>query len=512
MIRHTIKILFLAASLMVFGGEPVTAQQPPQTGLQQMVKSELQRLRHKISTANQVLRAYKNSEAEKLVRQAETLAKRAYDLFQRRRFRNAQQTIMQAHQLLNQAMQLALRNPLRRLINRLQLLFRQAESLVIGSGNNEAVRLLNRARDHHRRAEHLRRNGDYFQALDQYRLAIKYVENALNRVRSRDQTSLDVRPDLSDTERSRFEALAERVHEAVRSSQNANARTIYEQALRQARKAMDAYHSGHRQMARTLFNGAYRLLLRALDMASKQNNLHPQYLRSELATLHEMLRQVESSPQAAADSQFKNLVQRVRQNLRRAQIAIDEDRLRAAQSYLKLSRTLLSRLMRGYPKNTPDHARRVSEALTNLKFDLQQAERRVEQSDNEQARELLRFARQAARRAQRSYENGRTSLALQQVLVAQRFLTRIDAVIAPNRPRLDRQGVELRIERLRQMIQDIENDYELTDVTRNLLRQAKEMQAQAEKELAQGRRLVAFELADIGIELLKKAVRLSNQD
>ncbi|MDQ7054769.1 MAG: hypothetical protein Q9P14_18475 [candidate division KSB1 bacterium] len=506
-------ILAMVSVAFLMGTAPVQAQQPPpQSGVQQMVKSELQRLRQKIATAYQVLRAYKNAEAEKLVRQAEALAQKAHEMVRQKRYRNAQQTIRQAHKLLNEAMRLALQNPLQRLISRLQLLFRQAESLVIGSGNFEAQRLLNLSRDYHRRAEHMRSNGDYFRALDQYRLAIKYVENALNMVRPREQAAFDVKSDLSDAERMRFEALAERVHEAIRVSRNASARTIYEQALRQARKAMEAYHSGHRQMARTLFNGAYRLLLRALDMAARQSNLQPHYLRSELASLNEMLRQVESKPPAHDDPQHNVLILRVRENLRRARIAIDEDRLPAAQSYLKLSRTLLSRLMRGHQKAPPGNARRVSEELTNLKFDLRQVNQRIRQAQNPQATELLKFARRAARQAQRSYENGRMALALQQVLVAQRFLSRVDAALSEGQPRMNAQRVEATIERLRQMINEIESDYEVSGIMRNLLKQARDMLAQAEKKQTEQHYLVAFELAEIGIEILKKAVRLSNQE
>ncbi len=507
--RKAIGFLFFLSifSIGLLWPAETPAQQPTQA---QAAKQELQRFQQRLDAVQEILRAYRNRKAEELVMQAQKLAEQAHEMFRRRRYMEARQTIMQAQRMLEEAIRTALFDPLRRLVSRLQVLMRKAESQVLSGGNFEAGRFLNKARDLQRKAEAARRRGELFQAVERYRLAIWYVEKALSYGQPQNAPITDVRMDMNQSERQRFENLAARVRTAVEHSGNRTAQTIFEQAQRQARKADDAYQSGRKQLALDLMNGAYRLLLRALDLASRQQQRRPAALQNELASLTEMLRRAESLQLQGAQGAV--VLRRVRQNLRQAEQSLQQHRYGEAASYLKLARGLLTRILRGQQK-FKGNARRLREEIRNLRIDIKAMEEMLGDMPNPQLRVLLRMARGAAKRAREQFQSGAYSAALQQVFVAQRLLSRAEKLAAGGRPQIGEPAAREHIAQLRQMLAEMEQSPPGSATAADvLLQQAHEFLNRAQKFAAQGNFLLAYEMADLGIEVVKRVFRSVRQD
>ena len=493
-----------------------SAQVQPQPALQHMVQQELRRLKQRLEATAQILRAYQHQQAQELLRQAENIAKRAHRLYQLKKYREARQQIQQAFMLLDKAIRIALRGPIRRYLNQLRSLMRIAENTVIGSGNREAERLVQEAKKRQRAGDEAYKRGEYAHAVELYWMAILNLERAIKLVQAGVSAvpGREVRPmDYNRLFRDRFETLATRVHEALQNARSPRARTIYQQAIRQARKAEEAHRAGKQRMAQHLLNGAYRLLLRALDLASGQSGLTAGYLKNELRTLEMLLARIQETGETRGRSPNARLLQRARELLTKARQAMDAGDHAAAQNYLKLSRGILTRLLRTErSKERRTNEQRISRELETLERDIEKAGVRFKSENLQIPLEILTFARQASSRAREHYRRGEFNLALQNIMAAQRFLNRALTLGRGQRPVFDRNMIEQKINQLKEMIGRLETETGPgADRLQPVIRQTRDLVRQAEERLRRNDNLMAYELCDVAMELLKKAVRMTRE-
>ncbi|RMD93383.1 MAG: hypothetical protein D6814_15745 [Calditrichaeota bacterium] len=284
--------------------------------------------------------------------------------------------------------------------------------------------------------------------------------------------------------------------------------------MNQARKAEELHKAGNPVMALQMFNGAYRLLLRALDLASGNAILSEAYLRSEIETLGELLKQARERLQLSPSPQNRLLLRRAENNLGSALQLMKQKRFKAARVHLRLARAFVSRLLRNPGARPGTSDQRVAEELAYLNKDILEAEKRIDAAQNPRAFELVKVARQAARKAEAKYRRGRLQAAVQLTLVAQRFLSKADNLYKRQMPRVSQSQVAQHIQQLRQMILELENETAGTEapLVQNILAEARDLLQQAEDKKSAGRRFLAYQLADVGIELVRKAMRLTRQD
>lgn len=505
--------ILLVVALSAGGRDVALSQVQPQPSMEQMVRQDLQRLRQRIESAREILRAYDHAKAQELLKQAESMAQNAHHLYQQHRFREARTQIQMAFRLIDQAIRMALEGPIKRYANQLESLMRMAESTVLGSGNREAERLVQEAKKHQQAAARALKNGEYAQAVEAYWMAIQTLERAIKMVHSgmAPRSTRDTQPtDMPHTLWSRFEDLALRVHDTLQQSDNPQARTIYEQAIRQARKAEAAYRGGNQVLAENLLNGAYRLLLRALDMASSENRVSETFLRQEMHTLELLLGRAGELPRSQAS---EALLVRARELYRKAQEAMAGGQFEAAQGYLKLCRGMLMRILREQPATGPQQAQRVTAELQAIRRQLENVATSMRDERRSDLQMLFGQARRAADQAEAELQQGDSDAALQHILVAQRLLDRLSGLLTGQPPQVSRQRAVQKVAALRDMIQRLESDLEPAELrVRPLLEQARELLDLADQQLQQNHVLLAFELADVGIDLLKRAARLTRQD
>lgn len=472
------------------------------------IQHELEMLKQRIEALKEILHSFPNKNASDLLLQAESLGRKALTAFNNQNFTRAKQHIALANRLINEAMKLAMDNSVQRLKNRLEELMHRAENQVIGSGNREAERLVQEAKKSQFAAHSAQGQGQFARAVELYRQAILLLEKALKMAAL---TTTGPAVDLTHQEKARFEALAERALEAVRASKNQAAMNTYELALRQAKNAEHAWRAGNRELALKLYNAAFRLMLRALDQASTHSAGNEEYLRNELATVQELMRNAQDQLVDVKAPRARFLLRRAEENVHKARRALNRKNVANARLFLNMARGFLRQLFRLAQQDRPDRDERLAEELASLQSDIVQMRGRA--GNAEQPGELLNFAESAARRAEKNYRRGLHQLAIQQILIAQRFLSRAERELAPQTSTVSVDMATKRMNRLQQMLGEIQ------DLTpgrpgaqgAELVREAQRLLRQARQNLRAGKARLAFEMADIGIELLRKAIRLSNE-
>lgn len=466
---------------------------PPREVLRQLAEQ----IKEKIATTRQILSEFPNERARQLLDQAMENFREAEAFYNREEYSQAKAKFDAAIRLLDQALGLALDNTLKRLSSRLNDLMRQAENEVIGKGNREAERVLQNAKSEQRRAEEAVQRGTYAHAIERYNLAISLAQKAIDLAR------------VVDLGHDRFYALAERVKDAVETCDNAQARTIYDLALKNYRRAEEALSQGNRPMAEQMYNGAIRLLLRALDLCTSGSyTTDERILRNEVATVRELINSARGQMQTRDDPRSRALMQRTEEQLRRAESAIEQGQYTIARTQLGLVRNLMERVLRSGMSPAGTEAQRTESELDLLRDDLQRFQQQHPSIDSE-TRELLQYAEQAATRAQQDFAEGRHRAAIQQILIGQRLLSRAENNLQGTRQGISRNIAEAKINRLRELLREAEAA--LTDrntpFSDRLLNDAKNLLIQANAKLAEQRYYLAGELADIGTEMLMTALR-----
>ncbi len=505
------RIPYIFSFLIMFTAFAVVLPQTALHGQQQsgnmtarMINSELRKLKQRIVTATELLRQFPNEQAKRYVQEAEKQYQRAVQLARENRLSLTRNTIVQATRLVNKALELALRNPLRRLVSQLDELLRRAENLSPGMRSTDIERLLQRAKRNRQDAERAVHRGDFAQAMEYYRVAISLAQKALDYGSMTSAQTIDY-----SSEKARFQTIAERARAAINASKNKSALAIYEQAMKQAHLAEAALNAGNRTMALSHYNSAMKLMLRAFDLASKNSPADVNSLRAEYETIQEMIRSTRQREEMHGNPRARDIVTRAEQSLARARTAVENGQLASARLHLNLARGFLNTLFRGSGPSAMSR-QRLQQEMRNLKIDIEIIRDTQQVAENPQAQELVRLAERYQQLAGVDIEKGRHRIALQKILVAQRFLTQAERAGRGDAGSRNRVTAQNQIRRLEQLLAESADYLSGTDSSpfvREMLLNAEKMHNQARDMMAKGRFALAYEIADVGIELVKKALK-----
>ncbi len=399
-----------------------------------------------------------------------------------------------ADRLFDQTASKALEVLAKRFVNRLTSLMRQAESLVIGSKNKEAERLLQEARRYENQFRRAIQAQKLPEAIENYELATEFADRSIKIAQTRS----------ADQERAQFQALADRTKKAIESCDNPRAQNIYDRALRQFQKAEQAFREGDKLLAGQFYNGSIRLLLRAQDLCSNQQLQTRDLLKTELATVKELFRSLRNRSQVMDSERGRQIVGSIENNLVQIERDIQAQRVVAAKGRLKLVRNLIDNASRARGQTSLSAASRIEAEIEQLKSALAAANDRIS-SDNADAKELLGLAQAALNRAEQAVRQGRARIAVQQVLVGQRFLTKAENKERGGRFTVTETVASNKIARLKQMLDDATAKtagFESANALQ-LIRSAETILQQAREKFAGKQFFLAGELADVGMELLR---------
>ncbi len=504
-IPYILSLILLLAGFAVSVPVPeLQAQQQGGTMSPRMINRDLRVLKQRITAASELLRQFPNEQAKRFLEEADKLYKRAVQLARENRLTQAKGVIDQATALINKALGLALQNPVRRLVSQLDELMRRAENIRPGMRSTDIERLLQRARRNRQDAERAAHRGDFVQAMEYYRVAISLAQKALDYGGMTSAQSVDY-----SSEKARFQTMAERARAAIEASKNKAAHAIYEQAMRQAHLAETSLNSGNRAMALSHYNSAIKLMLRAFDLASKNSPADINSLRAEYETIQSMIQTARERQSTQSDPRLRTMLTRAEQSLARARTAVENGRPESARLHLNLARGFLNTLFRDRGAG-PASRQRIDQELRNLKIDIELASDVLQGAQNAQAGDLVRMADRFRQQAENDIEQGRQRIALQKILVAQRFLSQAERSRRGDASRRNRLTAENQVRRLEQLLAeatDLMAGQQATPFMREMLLNAEKMRRQARDMLARGRYALAYELADVGIEFAKKALQ-----
>ncbi len=496
---------------------PVLAQTDP---TEIRVKNGLVELREAIIKAKEILARVDHRGAQDLLLKAEALAKEADAKYTRaltmndNRLRDlllkeALANIALGKVYVEQAVKLALDFPLNRLRSTLQEMMRRAEQVVLNSNHSEAKRLVYQARKTQLEAERVATR-DPRRAVELYQIAIALAEKALTLAEGRKPS--DVNPGIN-RERERYENLKKRAVEAIGASKNNAAQLVFEQAEKQARTAEDSFRKGETAVAQQLYNGATRLLLRAIDLALAGRK-GQDYGRNEVMLLQDLIQTAEQEAGENPDPRAALFLERARALLREAEVAIERQQPLETKWRLELARNFIDKAMRKTDRGAmkaENLAQRYNEALLELARDLEELNARSREANKPEATQLLELATNALKAAENAGRQNRLVMGFQLIRMAQHLLLRAETMLreasadnAANFPA--RETVLQRFAQIENALQEMANIGDAASCETMRL-QALEMLKRGREALERGQPRLALIIAEVANDMIENCKR-----
>ncbi len=484
------------------------------------VRAEREQLKRLIETAHEVLAAYPDERAQQFLSKAETLAKESDQKIAAGQLLLAQTQIREARTIVERAVKLALESPLLRLHNRLQELLRRAETDVLGSGNREAVRLVQEARKNKLLGEQAAQKLQPLQAAQYFQAAITLLERAL-KLTGGNAGGEGNPAELLQRARDYHLELNRQLEERLRQCENPAARRLLDQIQKQTQLAEEAERKGDLTLALRFRNNAVRLLLRALDLcATGVTTQDAGALSKEVNVVRELLTNAEEQTVASEEPRARALLEWARRLLLEAEIDLAAQKIMPAQRRLNRARTLLEKLGRYKALPILDQSAQCAAALSQLAEDIAEMREQLAASPHSEAQSLLELARKAQSEAEkicgRKTHTAQSFAAFRALLrLAHQFLLQAETLLQDAAPAAQEQ------ESLRQRLQQL--DATLDEVRTNtgdapqnlakvLVEQASELREGAQSAFQRKQFYVSAELCQLAFDLLREALKLGKAE
>lgn len=486
------------------------AQDPPMP----VLNSELARLDRLLETARQVLNAYNSTEGRDFLTKAETLRKDIDQRISQRRYREAQLLVREALAYAERAIKLALEGPVQRLRVQCEELLRRAETEVLNSGNREAQRLLQEAKKNRDLGEQAGR-AQNLKAIEYYQISIALAERALKLAAGRGPVSL-APAEMLNRARDYYSNLEEQAAEGLRACASPLAQRLHHQAQKQIQSAEEAYGRGEVALAQQFYNGATRLLLRAIDLCRPQAAQDDETVKKGLLALRESINAAEEELARREDPRGRALLDWARRLALEAEAALSAQQPLRAWRRLERARFLVERAQRNTAAAPVDIRQQCESELQQLLADVNEAEAEIKAGQNAEAQSLLELARKAHAEAGRICNRPAATLP---GLAAFRMLLRMGHQFLLQAEILSQDGGAANISRsvLQQRLQEL--DATLTEMRTNipddaasfapiLVMQAASLRDRAQSAYQRGYFVVAMETSAMALELLREALQL----
>lgn len=511
MVKTSLMRFLLGFLLLVFAAEAVYAQRP---NAPPEWRAERDRLKRLIETTHEVLAAYHNEQAQGLLAKAEALTQEIDQKIAAQKYAHAMVLIREAIAILEKALKLALDSPLLRLHTRVQELMQRAETEVLGSNNREAIRLVQEARKNKLLGEQAVARTQPLQAAQYFQVAIALLERALKLVGG--NPGGDGNPvDLVNRGRDYFVDLKKQLEERLRSCANPAGQRLYNQTQRQERLAEEASRRGDFALALQLYNGATRLLLRALDLCPAQSQNADQ-LGAELTLLRELMASAEEQVLQSNNPRDRAMLDWAQKLMLEAEAALAGQKPIIAYGRLERSRRLVEKVLRNKTQTPIDYQKQCEESLQQLRADLAETQEEINASNNTEAQSFFELAQKAGAEAERICQrqpHALLSLAAFRAMLrlGHQLLLQSETFLQENTPAIqDRAAIQQRLNQLDATIAEVRSNLtnEQKDFATMLLTQAVVLRDRAQAAFQRGQFYLSAELCDLAFELLRETLKL----
>ncbi|MCA9735126.1 hypothetical protein KC799_23525 [candidate division KSB1 bacterium] len=488
--------LLLVSFVLTSAPHPLTAQ-GRNTALGQL-QQEYNLLNQKIESAKKLLANSNDDKIRTLIQEAEKRRDEALRYWNEKKYIKARTSVELALKTINVALQLLLREPLTIQAQQLNVLLQRIEQFPDRSSLRDAERLYREAKDKESLAKLSATGGDYAKALELYRLGITLANKALTTL-EKTQTII--------IEQSRFLDTASRVRDAIDASGSSTADRVYEQAIKQGKNAASAYRDGQPAVAAELYTEAMKLLLRAFDLASGSQSISERDLQIELSAVENLLQNAQTKFNNSSVRGVKLMLNRAQRNTINASTAIARGEYQLARAQLKFARGIINKLYRQETGAGTQIEERAVAELQRLEQDIESANSKVSTSSSTEVSAYIGYARQSAASAEMAIQNQRYNIALNRILIGQRFLAKAEDSINANLQDVTEAVARVHVTSLEQSLQQAKLSDNRNQFVNSLLKEASRMLQQANKQLSDQQFALAYELADVGLDLVQKALR-----
>lgn len=467
----------------------------------------IEKLDRNIEMVRELVASFDNQRAQELLNNAEKLRNEAAADVQNNRFGLAAGKIKLAFSLLEQALKITLDGPVRRLRSELEELLQRAEHLVLGSQYKEAERILREAKLNGTAAEKALSARQINKAVEHYRVAITLAKRAIDMV---DRPG-NIDSDRIQEERTKFENLRDRARELVDKSNNDQAREIFQQAMKMAKSAEEALHNGNFELAKKFYNQSVLLLLRTMDLASKDSPATVDQTEVELFKLRELIDSAQDEIVNSGKPRANLLFERARRFAREAELATKEGHNREAIWKIDLAENMLQRAKRIAQETVRSgYTDRISQEIQDTKSEISEVRSELSTDSPKDAEVLINMAGFTITKAEQASAAGLQRVALEAVLAAQKFLTKAEGILSDrSASSITKERVQLTLQQLDETITESQDQVLQSDQDWNvqLLKSAKEIRDLASSSLEKGNYQAANEAIQVAFELIRKSVK-----
>ena len=488
----------------------------------QPLRNELKRLEQTIQTAHEILAAFPNDQAAVLLQNAEKIFKDLeYKLSLRPRL-NPQDiqalisTARNAISIAERAIETAIRSPLQRLRNQLEELMRRAEHEVLGRGHHEAERLVQEAKKMQHQGD-AAVNARSLVAIERYRQAIALLEKSL-RLAGPPGPAVDDPASFYEIAKEQFAELQRQAREAMATCQDLAAQRIFQQGKKQALAAEDAYRRSDFRLAKQLFVGATRLVMRAMDLCRTHDHREIN-VEEELGRLTQTIARLEEQLSTQEFPHLTRVLLRAKELARQAEAAASQNQPERAKLLAEQGRRLIARLQRNLSPGNQDFREQCQTALLQLQNDLAEVETQTHEAGNAEAMRFAELARNAYNRAERICVNDHGALRARagfwmMARLAHQLLLKAEALLQGEdaAPAQDVATVQRRLQQLDAALEEVRATFhdQQPGFAQTIFQQAVELRDRSWAAFQSEQQVLAMELSAIALELLREVSRFTN--
>lgn len=459
----------------------------------------------RLEFAQDILLSFPNPNARELLKEAEKLLKNARTLYDNQNYILANRQMDSANRLILNAIRLILTNPIQSQRKKLKELLLFAEKIVTDSGNRKAEQSLYKARDHDSKATAAIQKNQYQLALEHIRLGIFMANQVIEMAKNQDQT---IREKVVEEEK-RLGQLQQKAKDAVDTSKNPTALKLYQLAEKRIQKISQLIDKKNYSQAIDQYHQVTRLLLRVIDIANGSGQKSEITIYEDLARLDEMIENI-SDKISANDLQNNQRVTFLMDQLsayqQNAHQALEDHQIDKARFHVQMGQRLLERALQiANRRNQLNGASRLSDELRQLDQLIQEVEKMVSDSGNDEAQYMLNLAHAARERADFLMQRQRNQLALAAIANSNRMAFAAERLVSePDAFKPDSKRIERRLEKTGQQIDEISARQNLDLKSRLLFNEIKKVYEIALNSYKKGYLNVAEESLGILTNLLNK--------
>lgn len=440
------------------------------------------------------------------LQEAEMRYREALEHVRNQQIPRANIAIAQAYGLLQQIEALIRQHPVFKIKFQEQLdrKIQQAEEAVHSTQNEEALYMLNRARFFRRQAYSLFRQGRTYQAIEYYRLAMHFSDQALKLAGA----GSGLNRAISEEEWQNFywdtQLLFERARNLQESaSDDGQVKNMLQRAEREIREVQKLYEKKEYAAAGQKLVAINRLLYRIIDLLEQFPRQESERIRMDLESLEFSLQTIREKMSGQPAPAIQKLYQRSESLLNQIRSHIEQNQPLLARRKMFFANQLTLRMYRMMEERQADQPQEIKSQIVAARGEAAELNRQPAPAANTEA--FLGLIEQNLQNAEYAFDKGEYLRASYHLLITRRLILKYHRLAGQENRGDGRQETARRdLQRLADLLERFKNEEARDEEADIRYRNAAQLYQLAEQSFQRGEWQACRELTDLGINLLTK--------